>query len=86
MLAAVKTADCVPILLGDAVSGAFAAVHAGWRGTLAGAVVVGVERLAKEYDARPENLRVAIGASAGPCCYEVGGEGDRGFHKAVCRW
>ncbi|HEU4874167.1 MAG TPA: peptidoglycan editing factor PgeF [Pyrinomonadaceae bacterium] len=74
VLAAVKTADCVPILLGDPVSGAFAAVHAGWRGTLAGAVVVGVERLAKEYDARPENLRIAIGASAGPCCYEVGSE------------
>ena len=76
-----KTADCVPILLGDPVSGAFAAVHAGWRGTLAGAVVVGVERLAKEYDARPDNLRVAIGASAGPCCYEVGSEVIEAFTK-----
>jgi len=56
------------------VTGAFAAVHAGWRGTLATAVLAGVERLAKEYDARPENLRVAIGAAAGPCCYEVGSE------------
>jgi YfiH family protein len=81
VLAAVKTADCVPILLGDPVTGAFAAVHAGWRGTLAGAVGVGVERLAKEYDARPENLRVAIGASAGPCCYEVGGEVIEAFTK-----
>ena len=81
VLAAVKTADCVPILLGDPVSGAFAAVHAGWRGTLAGAVVVGVERLAKEYDARPENLRIAIGASAGPCCYEVGSEVIEAFTK-----
>lgn len=74
VLAGVKTADCVPILIGDAVTGAFAAVHAGWRGTLATAVIVGIQRLAKEYDARPENLRVAIGASAGPCCYEVGSE------------
>jgi len=74
VLAGVKTADCVPILLGDPVSGAFAAVHAGWRGTLATAVVAGVKRLQEEYNARPENLRVAIGASAGPCCYEVGGE------------
>jgi purine-nucleoside/S-methyl-5'-thioadenosine phosphorylase / adenosine deaminase len=81
VLAAVKTADCVPILLGDPVSGAFAAVHAGWRGTLAGAVVVGVERLAKEYDARPESLRIAIGASAGPCCYEVGSEVIEAFTK-----
>ena len=74
VLAGVKTADCVPILLGDPVTGAFAAVHAGWRGTLATAVLAAVERLAKEYDARPDNLRVAIGASAGPCCYEVGAD------------
>jgi YfiH family protein len=74
VLASVKTADCVPILIADPVTGAFAAVHAGWRGTLATAAIAGVERLAKEYDAKPENLRVAIGASAGPCCYEVGTE------------
>ncbi len=74
VLAGVKTADCVPILIGDPLTGAFAAVHAGWRGTLATAVVAGIERLAREYDAKPENLRVAIGASAGPCCYEVGSE------------
>jgi YfiH family protein len=74
VLAGVKTADCVPILLGDPTTGAFAAVHAGWRGTLATAVVAAVERLAKEYDVRADNLRVAIGASAGPCCYEVGND------------
>jgi purine-nucleoside/S-methyl-5'-thioadenosine phosphorylase / adenosine deaminase len=74
VLAGVKTADCVPILLGDPVTGAFAAVHAGWRGTLATAVIAAVDRLVKEYDVRPENLRAAIGASAGPCCYEVGGD------------
>ncbi|HET6978123.1 MAG TPA: peptidoglycan editing factor PgeF [Pyrinomonadaceae bacterium] len=74
VLAGVKTADCVPILLGDLATGAFAAVHAGWRGTLATAVVAAVERLAKEFDVRPENLRAAIGASAGPCCYEVGSD------------
>jgi len=74
VLAAVKTADCVPILIGDPKTRAFAAVHAGWRGTLATAVVVAVQRLKDEYGVRPENLRVAIGASAGPCCYEVGSE------------
>lgn len=74
VLAGVKTADCVPILLGDPVSGAFAAVHAGWRGTLATAVLVGVQRMRDEYGAKPADLCVAIGASAGPCCYEVGRE------------
>ena len=74
VLAGVKTADCVPILLGDSATGAFAAVHAGWRGTLATAVIAAVDRLTREYDAKPQNLRAAIGASAGSCCYEVGSD------------
>ena len=74
VLAGVKTADCVPILIGDSRTRSFAAVHAGWRGTLATAAIAGAKRLAGEYGARPEDLRVAIGASAGSCCYEVGSE------------
>jgi YfiH family protein len=74
VLAGVKTADCVPILLGDSRTRSFAAVHAGWRGTLESAAIAGVKRLSQEYGVRPEELRVAIGASAGPCCYEVGAE------------
>jgi hypothetical protein len=74
VLAGIKTADCVPILIADPVTRSFAAIHAGWRGTLATAVVVGVERLVHEYGAKAADMRVAIGASAGPCCYEVGAE------------
>ena len=74
VLAGVKTADCVPLLFGDSRTGAFAAVHAGWRGTLAEIGVITVKRLTAEYKTRPEDLRVAIGAAAGPCCYEVGSD------------
>jgi polyphenol oxidase len=74
VLAGVKTADCVPLLIGDPETGGFAAVHAGWRGTLGEIARVAVQRLEQEYKARPENLRVAIGAAAGGCCYEVGEE------------
>ena len=74
VLAGVKTADCVPILIGDQRTRAFAAVHAGWRGTLAGAAIAGLKRLSDEYGARAEDVRVAVGAAAGPCCYEVGSE------------
>ena len=74
VLAGVKTADCVPILLGDATTGSFAAVHAGWRGTLAGVVLQALNRLANEYGVKSEDLRVAIGAAARSCCYEVGSE------------
>jgi YfiH family protein len=74
ILLAVKTADCVPILIGDSSSGAFAAVHAGWRGTSASIVKHAVKKLETEFGARPETMRVAIGPAANTCCYEVGDE------------
>ena len=74
VLLAVKTADCVPILLGDPATGAFAAVHAGWRGTSTSIVERAIEQLEKEYGARSQDLRAAIGPAANVCCYEVGSE------------
>jgi YfiH family protein len=74
VLVAVKTADCVPILMGDAKTGAFAAVHAGWRGTSASIVHRAIDQLARHYSTEPENLRAAIGPAANVCCYEVGPE------------
>ena len=68
---AVQTADCVPILL--AGPGAVATAHAGWRGTAAGAASAAVRALG-DLGAAPDSLRVWLGPSIGPCCYEVGGE------------
>jgi YfiH family protein len=81
VLAGVKTADCVPLLIGDQRTGAFAAVHAGWRGTFAGIVFYALERMGKEYGARPEDVTVAIGPAAAACCYEVGSEVIEGFRE-----
>jgi polyphenol oxidase len=72
VLAGVKTADCVPILIGDPTTGAFAAVHAGWRGTLAEVATTALKRMITEYRTKPQDVRVAIGPAAGACCYEVG--------------
>ncbi len=83
VLAAVKTADCVPILIGDPKTGSFAAVHAGWRGTYAGIVLYAIERLMKEYNSAPADLRVAIGPAAAACCYEVGAEVIEGFRERL---
>jgi len=74
ILLAVKTADCVPILLGDAKTGAFAAVHAGWRGTSSSIVMCATAQLQSESATRAADLRAAIGPAATSRCYEVGGE------------
>ena len=81
ILAGVKTADCVPLLIADPKSGSFAAVHAGWRGTFAGIVLYAIERMTQEYGAKPSDLRVAIGPAAASCCYEVGPEVIEGFKE-----
>jgi YfiH family protein len=69
--ACVSVADCVPVLLADPRSGAVAAVHAGWRGTLERAAREGVRALIERHGARPSDLLAAIGPSIGPCCFEV---------------
>jgi YfiH family protein len=67
-------ADCIPALVADPRTGSFAAVHAGWRGTLAGVLPAAVAALAQHFGARPADLRVALGPAIGPCCFEVGPE------------
>jgi polyphenol oxidase len=69
---AVQVADCVPVLLVDARTGAAGAVHAGWRGTQAGISRAAVQAMRRELGVEPRNLLAAIGPSIGPCCYEVG--------------
>ncbi|HEV1995149.1 MAG TPA: laccase domain-containing protein, partial [Candidatus Acidoferrum sp.] len=58
MLLAVKTADCVPILLADKKRRAIAAVHAGWRGTLARIAEKTVGRMQMEFGTRPRDVVV----------------------------
>lgn len=70
----VRAADCVPLLLADSNTGAVAAVHAGWRGTAAGAATAAVDAMAREFGSRPEDLVAAIGPSICAACYDVGSE------------
>jgi polyphenol oxidase len=70
----VGTADCVPVLVVDVEKRAVGAFHAGWRGTAVGIVGEGIEAMRREYGARPEDLRAAVGPSIGACCYAVGEE------------
>ncbi|MBI3447830.1 MAG: polyphenol oxidase family protein [Acidobacteria bacterium] len=72
--AAIATADCVGAILLDPGSGAFAVVHAGWRGTLARVVPAAIETLTIRGGARPGRMVMAMGPSIRGCCYEVGEE------------
>ncbi|MEP7272697.1 MAG: peptidoglycan editing factor PgeF [Acidobacteriota bacterium] len=71
---AVQTADCLPILLADTQTGAFAAVHAGWRGTLQGIVARTVELMQQTYGTVSTDILAALGPAIGSCCFEVGPE------------
>jgi len=67
----VLTADCVPILLVAPQSKIVAAVHAGWRGTLAGIAGKMARQLKERHGVRTDEIEVAMGPSIGSCCYEV---------------
>ena len=66
-------ADCIPILFADPVAKTCGAAHSGWRGTVAGVAANVVARMV-EMGSSPKHIRVALGPSIGPCCFEVGNE------------
>jgi len=67
-------ADCPLILAADASGLAVGVAHASWRGTVASVATRLIETLAAEFGSRPSRVIACICPSAGPCCYEVGGE------------
>ncbi len=72
VLVGAKTADCVPILIGDRKTRGFAAVHAGWRGTVASIVSKAVKRMTDTFGTEPNDLICAIGPAACGRNYEIG--------------
>jgi YfiH family protein len=72
LLLIVRTADCLPVLLVDEDRMAIAAVHCGWRGTLAGVLEKTVKGMGARYGVDPSRLLAAFGPCIGAGCYEVG--------------
>jgi YfiH family protein len=82
---AVKTADCLPILMVEPVKGLVAAVHAGWKGTAARVVEKAVQKIVL-LGGRPENLAVSLGPSIGGLCYEVEKDVLGAFQREFPDW
>lgn len=74
LLLAIKTADCVPVLVVDVKRKVVGAFHAGWRGTAARVVEKGVGEMRRHFGSLPRDLRAAIGPCIRRCCYSVGSE------------
>jgi YfiH family protein len=74
LLLAIKTADCVPVLVADVERRVVGAFHAGWRGTVERVVQKGVGEMRRQFGCKPANLGAAIGPCIGKCCYRVGKE------------
>jgi YfiH family protein len=79
VLLGVQTADCVPVLLADTRCRAVAAIHAGWRGTLARIAAKTLGRMSMAFGTRPADVVAAIGPAIHRCSYEVGPEVAQAF-------
>jgi YfiH family protein len=71
---AIRTADCLPILIADPVNRAVAAIHAGWRGVVSEIAPQAIEAMRRQFGTKPSDLVIAIGPGIGACCFEVGPE------------
>jgi len=71
---AVKTADCIPILLYDDDATVISAVHAGWKGTLRRIVEHNIDLLTRRYAVQPSRLHAVIGPGISLQSFEVGDE------------
>lgn len=74
-------ADCIPMLFADPAARVCGAAHSGWRGTV-GRIADNMIKSLAALGAEPADIRVALGPSIGPCCFEVGPEVSAAFRTA----
>jgi YfiH family protein len=79
----VHVADCSPALFFDPETGAIAAAHAGWRGTVAGVLPAVVHAMHREFGTRPQKVQVVLGPAIGRCCFEVGADVVSALDRAL---
>jgi len=82
----VTIADCTPILIADPQTRAVAAIHAGWRGTIAGIVSKTIVRMQAEYGVQPSDCFAYIGTCIDECSFEVNADVADHFGADYKRW
>lgn len=88
----ISTADCIPLLLYDHTHRAIAAIHAGWRGTVAGIVSLTMQAMHTTYGTRGTDVQAIIGPGISLDAFEVGNEvyttfEERGFDmQQIAHW
>jgi hypothetical protein len=75
-------ADCVPLALIDTEARVLAVVHAGWRGTAAGAVARAIEAMG-HMGGRAARTVALMGPAVDPDCYQVDDTVRRGLASAT---
>lgn len=78
----ISTADCIPVICYDPEHHCAAAIHAGWRGTVAGIIGKAIEKMTTVYGTNPSLLRCAIGPGISLDSFEVGDEVYNAFRDA----
>ena len=82
---AIKTADCVPVLVFDAKKKVVAAIHAGWKGTVQLITQNTIKQMITNFNSDPGDLWAGIGPSISPDVYEVGEEVWSQFDPQFCK-
>lgn len=77
---AIRTADCIPVIIYDISSARYSLLHCGWRSAVDGIGVEAIDKLILA-GSKIKDLEVALGPGAGCCCYEV----DQDFKEVIAQ-
>lgn len=82
----VTIADCTPVLIYDPLHKAVAAIHAGWRGTVAGIASKTLMVMREHFGTDPTHCYAYVGTCIDECSFEVDADVADHFAASFKRW
>ncbi|MFL5752149.1 MAG: peptidoglycan editing factor PgeF [Bacteroidia bacterium] len=82
----VSVADCTPVLIYDCGTGAVAAIHAGWRGTVQQITLKTLDKMKLEFGTKAEDCYVYVGTCISEKAFEVGNDVAKEFNDSFKRF